>query len=246
MLLQDKTAVLYGGGAITGAVAATFAQEGARVFLAGRNEAKLQAIADRIGSADIAVVDALDRDAVERHADTVLDATGTLDVSFNLISHDVLQGTPMVDMDADDYVRPVQIAVRSLFLTATAAARRMAARDGGVILVFGGDGPPMPGYHFGGLQVVFAAMESMRRQIAAEYGRHGVRAVTLRTGGIGETIPADLKSRDAITAAIDQATMLGRGAGLADVGHAAAFAASDRAAAMTAATINISAGALVD
>lgn len=246
MLLQDKTAVLYGGGAITGAVATAFAREGARVFLAGRNEAKLQAIADRMGGADIAVVDALDRDAVERHADAVLDAAGALDISFNLISHDVLQGTPMADMDCDDYVRPVQIAVRSLFLTATAAARRMASREGGVILVFGGDGPPMTDYHFGSLQVVFAAMESMRRQLAAEYGRHGVRTVTLRTGGIGETIPADFAGRDAITDSIDQATMLGRGANLVDVGHAAAFAASDRAAAMTAATINISAGTLVD
>jgi 3-oxoacyl-[acyl-carrier protein] reductase len=40
--------------------------------------------------------------------------------------------------------------------------------------------------------------------------------------------------------------MLGRAATLDDVGHAAAFAASDRARTITAAAINISAGALVD
>ena len=40
--------------------------------------------------------------------------------------------------------------------------------------------------------------------------------------------------------------MLGRAATLADVGHAAVWAASDRARAVTAATINISAGALID
>ena len=45
---------------------------------------------------------------------------------------------------------------------------------------------------------------------------------------------------------IEQLTMLGRAATLEDVGHAAAFAASDRARTMTAAIINISCGALVD
>jgi enoyl-[acyl-carrier-protein] reductase (NADH) len=40
--------------------------------------------------------------------------------------------------------------------------------------------------------------------------------------------------------------MLGRAATLEDVGGAAAFAASDRARTMTAATVNIRAGTLVD
>jgi hypothetical protein len=41
-------------------------------------------------------------------------------------------------------------------------------------------------------------------------------------------------------------TLLGRGALLEDVGDVAAFVASDRARTMTAATVNISAGALFD
>jgi NAD(P)-dependent dehydrogenase (short-subunit alcohol dehydrogenase family) len=42
MLLEDKNAVIYGGGgSIGGAVARAFAREGARVFLAGRTRAKL-------------------------------------------------------------------------------------------------------------------------------------------------------------------------------------------------------------
>ena len=40
--------------------------------------------------------------------------------------------------------------------------------------------------------------------------------------------------------------MLGRAATLEDVGNVAAFAASDRARSMTAATVNVSSGALVD
>ncbi|WP_244487878.1 hypothetical protein [Aminobacter sp. DSM 101952] len=37
MLLENRTAIVYGGGgAIGGAVATAFARDGARVFLAGR------------------------------------------------------------------------------------------------------------------------------------------------------------------------------------------------------------------
>lgn len=51
MLLENKVAVIYGGGgAIGGAVARAFAREGARVFLAGRTRAKLDVVADDIRS----------------------------------------------------------------------------------------------------------------------------------------------------------------------------------------------------
>jgi NAD(P)-dependent dehydrogenase (short-subunit alcohol dehydrogenase family) len=46
MLLKDKVALIYGaGGAIGGAVAQTFAREGAKVFLSGRNVAPVKAVA---------------------------------------------------------------------------------------------------------------------------------------------------------------------------------------------------------
>ena len=64
MLLQNKNAVIYGGGgAIGGAVALAFAREGAKVFLAGRTLAKLEKVAREIsaagGAAETAQVDAL-------------------------------------------------------------------------------------------------------------------------------------------------------------------------------------------
>jgi 3-oxoacyl-[acyl-carrier protein] reductase len=122
----------------------------------------------------------------------------------------------------------------------------MVRQGSGVILVFGGEGDPLRGYYLGGLQVAFTAMEAMRRQLASELGPQGVRVVTLRTGGVPETIPEGVEGREAIVGDIERLTMLGRVATLEDVGHAAAFAASDRARAMTAATVNISAGALID
>ena len=71
----------------------------------------------------------------------------------------------------------------------------------------------------------------------------GVRVVTLRTGGVPETIPAGVDGRERIVGDIETMTMLGRAATLEDVGNVAAFVASDRARTMTAATANISCGA---
>jgi len=251
MLLEDKTAVVYGGGgSIGGAVARAFAREGARVFLAGRTQATLDAVAGEIraagGSVETAVVDALDERSVDEHTDSVAAQAGAIDVSFNLITHPHTHGVPFAEMSVDDYTAPVETAVRTFFLTARAAARHMIPRGSGVILVFGGSGEPMRDYFIGGTQLAFDAHESMRRQLSAELGRHGIRVVTLKTGGVPETIPAGFEGRDEIVDGIVGQTMLGYGATLADVGDVAAFVASDRARTMTAATVNVSAGALVD
>jgi 3-oxoacyl-[acyl-carrier protein] reductase len=251
VLLEGKNAVVYGGGgAIGGAVAEAFAREGARVFVAGRTPGPLEAVAGRIraagGVVETARLDALDEAAVGAFADRVADGAGSLDVSFNAISVGDVQGTPMVEMSLEDYLRPIETAVRSTFVTARAAARHMAAQGSGVVLVFGGDGDPVRDYSIGGFQVALAAVEAMRRQISAELGKQGVRAVTLRTGGIPESIPPDLPGGDAIAAGLAASTLLGRTATLADVGNVAAFVASDRARTMTAATVNVSCGALID
>ncbi|HEX3279230.1 MAG TPA: SDR family oxidoreductase [Thermoleophilaceae bacterium] len=249
MLLPEKSAIVYGaGGAIGGAVARRFAEEGAHVFLAGRTRASLERTAELVracgGTPEIAEVDALDADAVDRHAAEVVQHVGGLDISFNLISIGDVQGTAMAEMDVDDYLRPVVTAVRSNFLTARAAARHM--RSGGVILFFGGEGDPPRGYHLGGLQTAFHAVEAMRRQLASELGERGIRTVTLRTGGVPESIPADFERRERIEQSIEEASLLGRAATLEDVANVAAFVASDQARTMTAATVNVSAGTLLD
>ncbi len=86
----------------------------------------------------------------------------------------------------------------------------------------------------------------MRRQLASEMGHRGVRTVTLRTGGVPETIPTGYEGREELTRMLEDMTMLGRCATLEDVGKVAAFVATDRARTMTAATVNPSSGALVD
>jgi 3-oxoacyl-[acyl-carrier protein] reductase len=254
VLLEDKKAVIYGGaGSIGGAVARAFGREGARVFLAGRTKATLEEVAQEIraagGSAETAAVDALDERAVDEHADAVAAEAGGIDVSMNVITHPHTHGIPLAEMAVDDFMAPVETAARTTFLTARAAARHMIPQASGVILAFGGPGDrsgPSRDYKLGGTQVAFDAIETIRRQLSAELGEHGIRFVTLASGGIPESLPEGFEGREEIVEMIEGETMLGRGATLDDVGNVAAFVASDRARAMTAAIANVSCGALVD
>src|SRR5215203_4114476 len=164
MLLEDKNAVIYGGGGkVGGVVARAFAREGARLFLAGRTIESLEEVADDIrssgGVAETAQVDALDEQAVDEHADAVAEKAGGIDISFNLISYEDVQGTPLAEMPLEDFERPVVNAVRTQFLTSRAAARHMISQGSGVILFFGGYGDPAPDYYLGGFQVALNAIE---------------------------------------------------------------------------------------
>jgi NAD(P)-dependent dehydrogenase (short-subunit alcohol dehydrogenase family) len=254
MLLEGKTAVVYGGGgSVGGAVSRAFAREGAAVQLAGRTPEPLEAVAEEIrsqgGAAATSVVDALDENAVDEHADRVAAESGGIDVSMNLITHPHTHGIPLAEMTADDFMAPVETAARTTFITARAAARHMIPRRAGVILAFGGPGDrsaPLRDYYLGGTQVAFDAIETIRRQLAIELGPHGIRVVTLASGGVPESLPEGSDGRQQIVDGIEAQTLLGRAATLEDIGNAAAFAASDWGRTMTGATLNVSCGALMD
>jgi 3-oxoacyl-[acyl-carrier protein] reductase len=121
----------------------------------------------------------------------------------------------------------------------------MISRGSGVILAFGGSGPQtLPG--LGGFKIALDALEGLRRQWAIELGQFGIRVVTLKTGGIPESLPKDFEGRDEISAGIEGATLLKRAASLEDVGNVAAFVASDLARSITGTDVNISSGAIMD
>jgi NAD(P)-dependent dehydrogenase (short-subunit alcohol dehydrogenase family) len=239
MSLAGKHAVVYGAGVIGSAVARAFAREGATVHLAGRNLDTLKRLAEEIG-ATTAEVDVTDPASVEKFADGL----ERIDISFNAVGADDVQGTPLVEMNVEDFMQPIVKLARSQFLTAKAAARKMTG--GGVILFFGGSGEPLRDYSIGGFQIALEAVEALRRQLASELGHTGIRTVSIRTGGIIDSIPADFEGGEALAAGLESMTLTGRGARLEDLGDVAAFVASDKARTMTAATVNISAGALID
>jgi 3-oxoacyl-[acyl-carrier protein] reductase len=259
MLLENKSALIHGaGGAIGGAVARAFAGEGATVFLAGRTLANVEPVAKEIGAAGRAVdadeVDALDERAVEEHAADVVKRAGRIDVLFNAIGMEDIQGTPLVDMPLEDFAQPVVIAVKTQFLTARAVARHMIRQGSGVIMSV--TAYPTPASNLGGFMPACAAIEGLWRSFAKELGPHGIRLVILRSAGSPDT-PAvqevwKLHAEKAgvpleeWTADFGSGTLLGRLPLLAEVANAATILASDRASAMTGTLANVTCGAWVD
>lgn len=254
-LLEGRNAIVYGaGGGIGGAVARTFARDGAQVFLAGRTREPLEAVAKDIeaagGTPHVAVVDALDEAAVDAQVEDVVARAGSVDVSFNLISRDDVQGTPLVEMSTDDLLRAPIAGLRSHFLTARAAARRMIAQRSGVILHLNsasGAGA-MPG--MGSTGPADAAVESFMRYLAAEVGPSGVRVCGIWTAGVEETLASDKLAEvnpdtpdpQTVIDMISGMAALRRTPRLADVAETAAFLASDRAAGITGSMANVTAG----
>jgi NAD(P)-dependent dehydrogenase (short-subunit alcohol dehydrogenase family) len=255
-LLDGKAAIIYGGGGGIGAgVAKTFAREGATVFLVGRTQDKLDAVANDIkaagGKAHVAVIDALDEQAVEDHVKDVVSTAGSVDVSFNLISRGDVQGIPLVQMTTDDLMRAPVNGLRSSFLTARAAVRHMITQGSGVILHLNsasGEGA-MPG--MGSTGPADAATEAFMRYLAAEAGPQGVRVCGIWTAGVAETLTKEKMAAVSGENAPDPQVAIDMIAGmaalrraprLADVAEAAAFLASDRAAGITGTMTNVTSG----
>lgn len=252
-LLQGKTAAIYGaGGSLGGAVARAFAREGARLMLSGRSPEPVEELAAEIradgGDAQAARLDALDRDAVDAYVDDVVRRHGALDVSFNAIGLEDTQGAALVDMDLEDFLRPVRIAMQSHFVTATAAGRRMQAQGSGLILSLtatpGGIGYP----NVGGFGPACCAIESFSRDLASELGPYGVRVANIRSAGS----PDSRVFREAVEHGGQRAaefidklrddTMLKALPSTADIADAAVFLASGMAARITGVTLDVTCG----
>jgi NAD(P)-dependent dehydrogenase (short-subunit alcohol dehydrogenase family) len=257
MLLENKNALIYGGGgSIGGAVAREFSREGARVFLVGRTRESLETVANDIeadgGAAELAVLDALEERAVDEHAQEVVSQSGTIDVSFNLMTRGDVQGIPLIDMTTEDLLRAVVNGLRSNFITAKAAARRMVEQGSGVILALdsgSANGSPM----MGSTGPADAATDTFIRNLAAEIGPSGVRVVGIWTAGLPETFSreklAAVDSKFQEEAAfqglienLDQMRMTRRSPRLSEVAAAAAFLASEKAGAITGTFVNVTSG----
>lgn len=259
MLLREKVIIVHGaGGSVGSRVSKAFAENGAHVVLCGRREEQLAALYDEIrssgGKAEAQCVNALDTQSVERCVQHVHERHGRLDVSFNLIGLEDRQGTALLDLPLDDFLRPIERAMRSHMVTATAAARIM--KRGGVILALIANCSRQPYSGVGGFGVACAAVAALLRQFAVELGPRGLRTACLFSAGSPDSAGvAQVFELHAALAELNQAefekraasgTMLGHLPKLAEVADAAVMYASDLARAMTAVEVNVTCGEIAD
>lgn len=263
MLLKDKVAVIYGAaGDIGSAVAHAFAREGATLFLTGHRRTAVDAVAKDIiaagGSAAAAEVDALDEQAIDEHLQSVTDAAGRADISFNAVGipNTRMLGVPLAELDVREFSLPITAYTMSYFLTARLAARRMIANKSGVIMTVTAL-PARTGTSLnGGYGAALAAKEALTRDLSLEFAPQGIRVVGLRPHGMPETRTMrqvfDIKAKatgmkwDQFTGYLASTTHPRRVMALEELASMAAFLASDKASGMTGTTVNLTMGAVAD
>ncbi|HTF21762.1 MAG TPA: SDR family oxidoreductase [Chryseolinea sp.] len=253
MLLANKNAVIYGGGGSLGsAVANALASEGARVFLVGRHpdtvERAAQAILSAGGKAEADQVDALNETQVTDHLNRVVSKYGSVDISFCAVDLKPVQGIPLVDMKTDDFVRPVTLAMQSMFITAKAAGRIMQRQRSGVILSLTATSSGVAYPYTGGFAPAGAAIELVSKNLAAELGVYGIRVVNIRSAGspdsrvFQDVLKNNPQLMEGVLRGMEDDTMLKRLPLMKDIAHVAVFLCSELARQITGVTIDVTAG----
>ncbi len=263
-LLQGKRTIIFGaGGSIGKAIACEFAAEGARVFLAGRTKASVEAVGTHLrangGPAQTAVVDTLDDAAVNRFVDDVAKQAGGIDVVIDVsgpLAKEYGNGKSAVELPIEEFIVPLERMVKARFITARAASRRMVQQKSGVIIFI--TGSPARAHVPGATAIgtAFGAIETLTENLAFEVSPFGVRAVCIRTlanidsRSIKDTMESIAHKMgitpEQATQQIAMSNFLKTAATVQDTANAAVLIASDRGRMLTGTVVNATAGAALD
>jgi 3-oxoacyl-[acyl-carrier protein] reductase len=182
MLLNGKSAVIYGANNPTGAsVARAFAKEGATVYLAGRSTGRLQPVAREIldsgGAADVAEVDPLDANSVSEHLHQVVIKHGTVDISLNLAFLGIEGAARLCNLTEEQFDAAAFTRVRSNFVTSAAAVKLMAYQGRGIVLATAVPERAAPVGTMAGQAIGSATIGALCQQLHLDVGNFGVRIV---------------------------------------------------------------------
>ena len=252
MRLKEKVAIVTGAGSGFGeAIAKRFAQEGAKVVVNDIVEAGARRVAKEIGDAGgeaIVLLADVSRDAdVARLVQSTLASLGRLDIIVNNAGT-THRNRPMLEVDEAEFDRVYAVNVKSIFLTARHAVPHFRMAGGGCFVNIASTAGvrPRPGLTWYNGSKGAAIVTS--RSMAAELGPDRIR-VNVINPVIGETgllemfmgVPDTPENRARFIASIP----LGRMSTPLDIAHAALFLASDEAAFVTGACLEVDGGRCV-
>lgn len=242
--LNGKTALVTGATSNIGrAVAIAFAIEGAHVAVSGRNAHRGAEVVEVIraagGRADFVPAD-LDGSAAVSHSLATAAAAvlgGRIDVLVN--NAGIYPGVRTVDTDETTFDRVYGINVKAPFFLTAAIAPGMVARGAGTIINLGSWIARL-GVPSGSLySSTKGAIETMTRAWAAEFGPAGVRVNAISPGVVRN--PESTGSWE-VAETMMRGTPAGGSGRPEAIAHAAVYLASDEAAFVHGAVIDVDGG----
>lgn len=251
---QGKTVVIVGAAGNVGSkLTQAFSRAGAAVTLIGRTEATLRELQQSTPHATIQLADATN----EAQLAAAFEAIGPVDVAINAsgIPQQGIQGTGLIELGVDAFMKPILHYARTSFLIARAAAKQMRPRGGAIL--FHTPSPARAGTRFvGGMGPAWSAIESLTRSLSAELAERNIRVVCLRTSALRETSTIDTVyglHAKAYGVPLEQFSNLLQQQGhrkrfttLDELAATALFAAGEDAASLTGTTINLTGGLTPD
>jgi len=194
--LKDKVAVVFAAsGDIAGAVARSFSQHGARVYVTARNLDAVNRLDREIeadgGKVEAAKVDALNEAEIDNFLKKVVAENGKLDVVFNGIGADYndMGGRPPTTVATfRQFMAPIETICGSQFLTSRVAAKyMMQTKSAGTVLLLTAALSRSKLANVAGITAASAAIEGLTRVMAAEWGGDGIKVICICPGALMET-----------------------------------------------------------
>jgi NAD(P)-dependent dehydrogenase (short-subunit alcohol dehydrogenase family) len=248
--LEGHVALVPGGGGSIGtAISKALAGAGAKVVIANHTLDKAEAAAETIraagGDAIALAADATDEADCERAVAAAVEQYGKLDMVVNCVGG----GAGKVLFDAQAYPRDswdwiYELNVRSVLVPTQAAVRQMIRQGEGGRVVNISSVRALLGIDAGYSAYVAAkgAVESLTRQWATEWAKHGIRVNGIRPTFVDTPQVAMLLGDPEFKAGIVRRIPLGRVGGTDDMTGAVVFLLSDAAAFITGQTIGLDGG----
>ncbi|WP_029430252.1 SDR family NAD(P)-dependent oxidoreductase [Blastococcus sp. URHD0036] len=243
--LTGRVALVTGAGQGGGrGCALALAAEGAAVVCVGRNPGKLEAVVAEIGAtggtalaAPADVTDPADRRAA---VDSAVAAFGRLDVLVNAAQSPEMRAADLLDVTDEDVAELWASGPVATLALMRACHPHLKAAGGGSIVNFASGALRRPA-HYGVYAAVKAAIETIGKAAAAEWGPDGIRTNTVVPIVDSPSMERDLtaEQRERYRAGIP----LGRiGRPEEDIGRAVAFLAGDDAAYLSGNTLRLDGG----
>jgi len=248
--LQGKVALVPGGGGAMGsAIASALAGAGAKVVVANRTLASAEAAAARIrdagGDAIAVTADATSEADAERAVAQTIERFGSIDIIVNCVgggAGEVLHDAQSYPRDAWDWI--MELNVRSTVVPTEAAVRAMIEGGHGGKVVNLSSVRAVLGINAGYSAYVAAkgAIESLTRQWATEWAKHGINVNAIRPNFVDTPQVASLLGDPTFKAGIVSRIPLGRVGVTDDITGAVVFLASPAAGFITGQVIGIDGG----